>query len=97
MDRRLGWLGEPLHQGLPGTMTRVAKTASVAGALPWASGGRRGGLVARAGGGALLLGSLLERFAIFRAGTASARDPEHTVRPQRARVAARAAGGASSS
>lgn len=97
MDRRLGWLGEPLHQGQPGTMTRAAKAASVAGGLAVSFGGRHGGPVARAGAGALLVSSLLERFAIFRAGTASARDPKYTVRPQRERAAAREAGGTSSS
>lgn len=90
MDRRLGWLGEPLHEGRSGTMARAAKGLGAAGGVAVAAGGRRrSGPVVRAGAGAILAGGLLERFAIFRAGTASARDPKYTVRPQRERVAAR--------
>jgi formate dehydrogenase major subunit len=52
-------------------------------------GRQRGGAV---GAGALLLaGSLAERFAIFRAGLESARDPRYTIVPQRQRVDQRAA------
>jgi hypothetical protein len=49
---------------------------------------RRGALAA---GALLLAGSLTERFAIFRAGLDSARDPRYTVVPQRQRVDHRAA------
>ena len=43
-------------------------------------------------GAALLTASALTRFGIFEAGRASARDPKYTVRPQRERLAAKAAG-----
>ena len=90
MDRRLGWLGEPLHEGRPGAMARGAKALTATGAVAVAAGGRRGsGLTARAGAAAVLAGGALERFAIFRAGTASARDPRYTVGPQRERADAR--------
>ncbi|MCW3008484.1 MAG: polysulfide reductase nrfd, partial [Solirubrobacterales bacterium] len=42
-------------------------------------------------GAALLAGSAATRFGIFEAGRASARDPRHTVIPQRARLEAEAA------
>jgi hypothetical protein len=38
------------------------------------------------GGGLLLAGSLFERFAVYRAGSRSARDPKYTVLPQRKRA-----------
>jgi len=40
-------------------------------------------------GAALLAGSALNRFGIFEAGQASARDPKYTVVPQRERITAR--------
>ncbi len=91
MSRRLGWLGEPLHEGRPGTMSRAAKALTAAGGVAVAAGGRRRGVAVCAGADAVLVGGLLERFAIFRAGTASARDPKYTVRPQRERADARSA------
>jgi hypothetical protein len=39
------------------------------------------------GGTALLAGAAAERFAVFRAGFASAQDPKYTVGPQRERLA----------
>jgi hypothetical protein len=39
-------------------------------------------------GGCLVAGSVLTRFAIFKAGVVSAEDPKYTVVPQRERVAA---------
>ena len=47
------------------------------------------------GGAALLGGALAERFAVFRAGFASAKDPKFTVGPQRERVEAGLGKGAS--
>jgi hypothetical protein len=41
-----------------------------------------------AGGAALLAGAALQRWAIFKAGIASSRDPDQTVAPQRERRAA---------
>lgn len=50
---------------------------------------------AQAGAGAVLAGGLLERWAVFRAGFASAADPRYTVGPQRERAGAGPDGGAS--
>jgi hypothetical protein len=85
MERRLGFLAEPYKRGRTGALATAAKGLTAAGALTMLlQGRRRGGAV---GAGALLLaGSVAERFAIFRAGLDSARDPRYTVVPQRQRV-----------
>jgi hypothetical protein len=65
----------------------AARACTGAGALAVAVAARTGrprALVA-AGGVALCAGSALERWAIFRAGTVSARDPVQTTGPQRER------------
>jgi len=86
MERRLGPLAEPYHSGVPGRLARSAKLLTAAGGLVTAVRGRRDRRVAAAGGAAVLTGSLLERWAVFRAGFASARDPGQTVGPQRERL-----------
>jgi hypothetical protein len=82
MERRLGpILREPYEQGTSGTLSRLAKASTALGA---------GALLLRrrrVGGALLLAGSALERWAVFRAGFASAADPRHTVIPQRERKA----------
>jgi hypothetical protein len=89
MEDRLGPLvGEPYHQGPSGRYAKLAKGLTLAGAAVLAVGGRR-----RAGavlGGTLLLaGGAFERWSVFKAGFASARDPKYTVVPQRERADAR--------
>jgi hypothetical protein len=85
MEHRLGKLGEPYRKGEAGGYARLAKGFSVAGAvLTTLRGRRRGGAVA--GGVLILAGSVLQRWAIFKAGVQSAEDPEYTVAPQRARL-----------
>lgn len=90
MERRLGFLAEPYKRGRAGALATAAKGLTAVGALTMLLQGRqRGGAV---GAGALLLaGSVAERFAIFRAGLDSARDPRYTVVHQRRRVEQRAA------
>ncbi len=92
LARRLGDLGRPLHEGKPLLLHRAARALTAAGAIGSALvGGRRSGAIAS--GLALLAGSACTRFAVFEAGMESARDPEYTIRPQRARAqAARDAG-----
>jgi hypothetical protein len=89
MEKRVGsFLAEPYHQGLSGRKTKLAKGLTVAGAAVLAlTGRRRAGAVA--GGALLLAGGAFQRWAVFRAGFASARDPKYTVVPQRERVEAR--------
>jgi hypothetical protein len=88
MERRLGELGEPYHEGEAGRFARAAKGLMASGGAVMALAGRR-----RAGaavGGALLLaGALSERWAVYRAGFQSARDPKYIVGPQRRRKAQR--------
>jgi hypothetical protein len=81
MERRLGEIGEPYRRGRVGRLARAAKALTAAGA--GAALARR----PRTGAAAMLAGGLLERFAVFRAGFASANDPRYTVEPQRARLA----------
>jgi hypothetical protein len=90
MERRLGFLAEPYKRGSGRALATAAKTLTATGALTMVLQGRRrrGALAA---GALLLAGSLAERFAIFRAGLDSARDPRYTVVPQRQRVDHRAA------
>ncbi|TML15051.1 MAG: polysulfide reductase [Actinobacteria bacterium] len=90
MERRLGALvGEPYHQGASGRYAKLAKGLTLAGGALLAVGGRkRPGAIL--GGSLLLASGAFERWAIFKAGSASARDPKYTVVPQRARIEARA-------
>ena len=85
MERRLGFVGEPYHEGEAGRFSRLAKGLTAGGALVTAvAGRRRSGAIA---GGALLLGGgLAERWAVYRAGFQSVRDPRYVVQPQRERV-----------
>ncbi|HWD44050.1 MAG TPA: NrfD/PsrC family molybdoenzyme membrane anchor subunit [Actinomycetota bacterium] len=87
MERRLGELAEPYHQGAAGRYARLAKGCTAAGAAAMALAGRRRPL-AMAGAGLLLAGSAFERLAVYKAGFQSARDPKYVVKPQRARLEA---------
>jgi hypothetical protein len=89
MERRLGELGEPYHQGPAGRLARLAKACTAAGAGLVAAAGRRRRGVAAAGAALVLAGSACERWAVYKAGFQSARDPKYIVGPQRARLAAR--------
>jgi len=89
MERRLGMIAEPLHEGTAGRRLRIAKALTAAGALGAGLLGRRSRPAAIASGAALLAGSAFTRFGLFEAGMASARDPKYTVEPQRRRLAAR--------
>ncbi len=86
MERRLGSLAEPYHQGTPRTLVRTAAALTAIGGVTVARWGRRRRSAATLGGAALLGGALAERFAVYHAGFASAKDPKYTVGPQRERV-----------
>jgi hypothetical protein len=90
MKRRVGLVAEPYEHGRSGRLLKIAEVLTIAGSLA-AAVGRRSALAARAGGAALLVGAACERFGIFDAGMASARDPKYTVVPQRQRLQARSA------
>jgi hypothetical protein len=91
-------LGLPLstyHEGSSGTLARTAKVLTALGGLAIGAWGHRRRSAAVLGGTALLAGAAAERFAVFRAGFASAKDPKFTVGPQRERVEAGRGHGAS--
>jgi DMSO reductase anchor subunit len=88
MEHRLDpVVGKAYHEGKPGQLLRASRMLSVLGAVGAAAGGRSR-KVRTASGAALLASSALTRFGIFHAGMASADDPEATIGPQRARLAA---------
>jgi len=86
MEHRLGELAQPYHEGQVEKLDKAAKALTGAGTFLLATAGRRSRLAALAGGAATLAGAACERWAIFRAGFESARDPKYTVLPQRRRV-----------
>ena len=88
MERRLGELAEPYHQGPAGRYARLARGCTAVGAATVAVAGTRRRWAALAGGGLLLAGSAFERLAVYKAGFQSARDPKYVVKPQRARLEA---------
>lgn len=71
-------------------LSRAGGACMLAGGVAVAARGRASRVAAVAGGLALCAGAALERWAIFRAGSASASDPQATVGPQRDRVDGRA-------
>jgi hypothetical protein len=85
MERAMGIVAEPLHEGRAGTLMRAAKTLTAGGAMGALVGGRSR-VVSALSGAALLAGSACTRFGVFDAGVASAKDPKYTVLPQRERV-----------
>jgi formate-dependent nitrite reductase membrane component NrfD len=95
MEQKLGSLAEPYHEGPSGTLARSAKVLTAVGAMAIGGWGHQRRSAAVLGGAALLGGALAERFAVFRAGFASAKDPKFTVGPQRERVEAGLGKGAS--
>ncbi len=93
MGMRLGELGEPYDHGGVEKLKQGAYALTVGGTLAIATAGRRSRLAALAGGAATLAGAACERWAVFKAGFESARDPKYTVVPQRRWLAARADAG----
>jgi polysulfide reductase-like protein len=88
MEDGLGELvGEPYREGRGASYAKAAKAATVAGGLLMALTGHRR-LGAIASGALLCTGALAQRFAVFHAGKASARDPRYTSIPQRERASA---------
>jgi hypothetical protein len=86
MERRLGELGEPYEHGTVAKLKWTALGLTAAGAVLSASVGRRSRMAAAVGGAATLAGAACERWAVFKAGFVSARDPKYTVKPQRRRL-----------
>jgi formate-dependent nitrite reductase membrane component NrfD len=85
MEKRLGLVGEPYHQGQAGRYNKLAKALTLGGAAVLAVG-RRSRAASAAGGALVLAGEVALRWSVFKAGFQSARDPKYTVIPQRRRV-----------
>ncbi|MGE5286891.1 MAG: NrfD/PsrC family molybdoenzyme membrane anchor subunit [Micromonosporaceae bacterium] len=90
LTRRIGIAAEPYESGTSGAMFRASEVATAC-ALGVAFLGRRRRLATAIAGATLLAASATTRFAIFRAGRVSARDPKYTIVPQRERLAERQA------
>ena len=88
MERCLGALAEPYHEGRVRHYAQAAKALTAGGAALALTAGRRR-LARRTAAALVLAGSACERFAVLRAGNASALDPRATVEPQRRRLAER--------
>jgi hypothetical protein len=86
MERRLGELGEPYHEGEAGLFETAGKALTAAGGLLMAATHRR-----RTGAALMLAGAFATRWSVYKAGFQSAANPRYVVEPQRARAAARAA------
>ena len=90
MVKAAGLAGETYEHGLAGKLAKVAEGLLIGGGA-LAAVTRRSRLGSAVAGVALMAGAACERFAVFEAGQASARDPRYTVVPQRERLDARAA------
>jgi polysulfide reductase-like protein len=77
------------RRGAPHTLGRLGKACVAVGAAATAALAGRSRPAAVAGGAMLTAGAVLERWSVFRAGFASARDPAATVVPQRRRKESR--------
>jgi hypothetical protein len=86
MEHRLGGLAAPYHEGPSAALARAAKVLTALGGMTIGAWGHRRRSAAVLGGAALLAGAAAERFAVFQAGSESAKDPKFTVGPQRERA-----------
>ncbi len=85
MELRLGELAEPYRKGAAGKLNWAARATTLGGAALLARRGRRSRRAAVGGSLLVLAGEVLLRWAVFRAGFQSARDPRYTVVSQRKR------------
>jgi hypothetical protein len=88
MEARLGFVGEPYHQGEAGRFNWAAKAMTLGGAALLARS-RRSRAKAIVGSALVLGGEMAIRWSVFKAGFQSARDPRYTVVPQKERKAQR--------
>ncbi|KKW62632.1 polysulfide reductase, partial [Mycolicibacterium elephantis] len=87
MEQRIGLPAEAYTTGRAHRLRQLSEALTVGGAVGAVLGRRRA--VTAMSGAALLVGSALQRFAVFEAGVESTRDPKYVVVPQRERVDAR--------
>lgn len=86
MELRLGKIGEVYRQGEARKFSRAAKGLATTGAALLATRGRKSRRAAVVGGALVCAGELCLRWAVFRAGFQSARDPKYVVESQRRRI-----------
>ena len=86
MELRLGEVGEVYHQGAASKFSWAAKALAGGGAALLATRGRKSRGAAALGGAMVCAGELCLRWAVYKAGFQSARDPKYTVKPQRERA-----------
>ncbi|MGZ6617347.1 MAG: hypothetical protein ACXVFQ_23350 [Solirubrobacteraceae bacterium] len=86
MHRRLGPLGEPYRHGIAKRLEIVTRVGLALGTGLLATSARRSRVAGVAGGALLAAAALSARVNVFRAGRASAADPEFTIGPQRGRA-----------
>ncbi len=86
MEHSLGELGKPYTSGLAGKVSWARRTGLTAAAITLVRHGENSRRASVAAGVALLAGSALTRWQVFRAGIQSARDPGATIGAQRAAI-----------
>jgi formate-dependent nitrite reductase membrane component NrfD len=89
MELRLGEIGEVYRQGAAGKLCRAAKGLATTGAAVLALRGGKSRKAAVLGGALICAGEVCVRWAVFKAGVQSARDPKYVVEPQRRRAESR--------
>jgi len=83
MERGLGEVGEPYHEGPAARFRRISRGSGTAGALLLAARGRSSRAAAVASGFLLSVAALSTRWSVFKAGFQSAADPKYVIGPQR--------------
>lgn len=91
MELRLATTGEVYRQGAAGKFSWAAKGLATAGAALLARRAGRSRTALALGGALVCAGEMCLRWAVFKAGAQSARDPKYVVEPQRERVEQRLA------
>ncbi|GAA2428458.1 NrfD/PsrC family molybdoenzyme membrane anchor subunit [Streptomyces macrosporus] len=86
LEARLGLPREAYTTGRAHRLRKVSEYLTVGGLAGTVLLGARSRAAAVAGGLALIAGGLLQRFGVFEAGVASARDPKYVTVPQRQRL-----------
>ena len=86
MELRLGEVGEVYHHGAAAKFSWAAKALAGGGAALLATRGRTSRGAAVLGGAMVCAGEVCLRWAVYKAGFQSARDPKYTVKPQRERA-----------
>jgi formate-dependent nitrite reductase membrane component NrfD len=86
MELRLGEVGEVYHHGAASKFSWAANALAGGGAALLATRGRKSRGAAVLGGAMVCAGEVCLRWAVYKAGFQSARDPKYTVKPQRERA-----------